>query len=88
MASRKTVGRGPLLATMLTILLSAWSDCGYAQTPDAAEQEALRRRPGRDVPTAAPVLEPLRPATPTQFVAMPDRWRIVENIGVHERWLS
>ncbi|MFT4570620.1 MAG: hypothetical protein ACI91F_001497, partial [Candidatus Binatia bacterium] len=59
-------------------------------TPGAenAPQPVRRRRPGHDgdtrlnrrVPTTAPA------GTPPDFISIPDRWRIIESVGVHERW--
>lgn len=61
-----------------------------------AEEEPVQRRPGPagepvplpDVPPPDPTaVEPPRPdAFPGDFLPLPDRWRIVEGLGVNERW--
>jgi len=56
----------------------------------------LRRRPGE--PPPAPYVEPpadpnalprpdfRQPNLPKEFVPVPDRWRLIESIGVNEKW--
>lgn len=51
-----------------------------------ATLEADRRRPGRKAAEGEPPLEPLREYESSPFISIPDRWRIVENVGVRERW--
>lgn len=57
----------------------------------------LRRRPGAPSPEPAPepeevprdptaVSPPPPSAFPDDFIPVPDRWRLVENLGVNERW--
>lgn len=54
------------------------------RTPgEPTEPSETRDKPKRDAPPVAP---PKPRVAPPDFVAMPDRWRIVENIGVNERW--
>jgi hypothetical protein len=45
-----------------------------------------RRRPGSDPSTEPGPLPPPEPALPYEFVPVPDRWRLVESIGVNQRW--
>jgi hypothetical protein len=58
-----------------------------AQAPAPPEPKILRRRPGSP-PESEPGPEPPPPlpALPSEFVPVPDRWRLVEGIGVHEHW--
>jgi len=65
-----------------------------AQDQTAQDQdENARRRPGRaeeerrDLPPIDPkaVAPPAR-ALPRETIPIPDRWRIVESIGVNEKW--
>ncbi len=60
---------------------------GVEDTPATGDTgpDILRRRPGAGAPSpTAPDLPP--PALPAEFVPVPDRWRIVESLGVSERW--
>lgn len=70
---------------------------GLAQEVDFNEPatvESLRRRPGRDPapPPAPPPVDPARVSAPSpdafpeDFVPIPDRWRLVEGLGLNERW--
>ncbi len=60
----------------------------------AADRSGARRRPGRPPPIyqdALPEIDPTavpppRPALPGETIPVPDRWRLVEQFGVHERW--
>ncbi|HYC56646.1 MAG TPA: hypothetical protein VEL28_17080, partial [Candidatus Binatia bacterium] len=54
-----------------------------------SETEPLRRRPGQPEEAPRPVrLPPLRAVEGDPFTAIPDRWRIMENLGVRERWFD
>jgi hypothetical protein len=68
--------------------------------PSGAHDELLaqddqRRRPGV-APRAAPVEPPADPravppptaADPSEFLPIPDRWRLIEALGVKERWFD
>jgi hypothetical protein len=64
--------------------------------PDAP-QEQPRRRPGRpqDLPPAEPpqqnkgaINAPPPDAFPVDQVPIPDRWRLIEAVGVHARWFD
>jgi hypothetical protein len=46
----------------------------------------LRRRPGSAPESEPGPAPPPLPALPSDFVPVPDRWRLVEGIGVHEHW--
>ena len=64
--------------------------------PDAETVVAqVQRRPGPSQPIPAPPEPPVDPtavpappptAFPDDFIPVPDRWRIIENLGVNERW--
>jgi len=55
--------------------------------------EAQRRRPGTEPPRPeAPIpvdpaaVPPPDPNLPREFIPIPDRWRLIESIGVNEKW--
>ena len=60
----------------------------------AAEQDDVRRRPGRPAqPRELPPVDPTAVgppsrALPRETIPIPDRWRIVESIGVKDNWLD
>ncbi len=60
--------------------------------PVAVESEDARRRPGRPTAPKAPTVPspcaptPRPPVQDALPMPVPDRWRIVESIGVNERW--
>jgi hypothetical protein len=59
--------------------------------PPAESDGAARRRPGRATAPAAPAAPACPPAPRAVLqdalpIPVPDRWRIVESIGVEERW--
>ena len=66
------------------------------QTPGADPDAPVRRRPGwieaypppvtQDNPGA--VRAPPPEAFPTDHLPIPDRWRLIETVGVHERWFD
>ncbi len=51
-----------------------------------ADDTILRRRPGSPPESEPGPAPPPLPALPSDFVPVPDRWRLVEGIGVNERW--
>jgi len=68
-------------------------------TPDVAEPPPLegRRRPGQveplppaEIPQRNPnaVSAPPPDAFPTDQLPLPDRWRVIEAVGVHSRWID
>jgi hypothetical protein len=70
-----------------------------ADQPAAPPDEPLpqRRRPGQPQPPPAPQPVPGNPnaiaapppeAFPTDMVPVPDRWRLIESVGVHARWFD
>jgi hypothetical protein len=67
-----------ILRTLLLLALAA----GNA----LADDTILRRRPGSPPESEPGPAPPPVPALPSDFVPVPDRWRLVEGIGVHERW--
>lgn len=95
-------GAGALWAGLLAagLALATTAPAQQAQPAPAAEPRAgagtadepstpegvLRRRPGSKPQSEPGALPPPLPALPAEFVPVPDRWRIVESIGVHERW--
>ena len=67
-----------ILRTLLLLALAAGSAL--------ADDTILRRRPGSPPESEPGPAPPPVPALPSDFVPVPDRWRLVEGIGVHERW--
>lgn len=96
---RRTRARRPRhVATAALLALAACAaHHARAQEPnfnEPATVESLRQRPGRE-PPPPPVPPPVDPtrvtpppasAFPEDFVPVPDRWRLVEGLGVNERW--
>jgi len=62
------------------------ADAGFGGPPQPPDR-VLRRRPGSP-PESEPGPEPPPPlpALPSEFVPVPDRWRLVQGLGVEERW--
>lgn len=65
------------------------------QVVDARDQDSDRRRPGRpeqqrrELPPIDPnAVAPPSRALPRETIPVPDRWRIVESIGVKDNWLD
>jgi hypothetical protein len=67
-----------------------------AASADQPEPEPPRRRPGQE-PQAPPQPVPGNPnavaapppeAFPTDQIPIPDRWRLIEAVGVHSRWFD
>ena len=79
---------------------SAAADPPAAAAPDASVDPAPlegRRRPGRrpalppaEIPQRNPnaVSSPPPEAFPTDQLPIPDRWRLIEAVGVHSRWFD
>ncbi len=67
---------------------------GPGDTVLAQEEPGARRRPGRppqdreeEFPTIDPAaVSPPLPNLPRETIAVPDRWRLIETLGVNERW--
>jgi len=72
------------LACIGIVALALWLAAPTAAV--AQDTQAPRRRPGHPEQDVAPLLEPLRPLQGEPFTSLPDRWRIIENLGVRERW--
>lgn len=71
-----------LCVLALTLVLAIAGASARAQ-----EEPPPRRRPGQKVEQApAPLPPPQAYATPPDLLPVPDRWRIVESIGVKQRW--
>lgn len=95
---RAAVARPIVLSLIVVgVGLAQGSRSSTAQQPNYNEPatiESLRQRPGREPkpPPAPPPVDPTRvsppPASafPEDFVPVPDRWRLVEGLGVNERW--
>ena len=72
------------------ILLLVPESTAVAGPPD--DPENMRRRPGpaevrRPLPPIDPsAVPPPSPALPRETLPVPDRWRLVDSIGVKERW--
>jgi hypothetical protein len=81
-----------------TLVMAQGLATGSAQGQVAEEPTTTRpeiqRRPGAPEPAPQPAtpIDPSAPsppppdAFPGDFVPLPDRWRLVENLGVNERW--
>lgn len=75
-----------------TLALAAWIPAAYAAQPDPGiDDESARRRTGpvekRVLPPIDPnAVEPPSPALPRETIPMPDRWRLVDALGVRARW--
>lgn len=83
------------MTVSLALLLAMGASATVAVDAEAASEPA-RRRPGptRELPPAVQqanegaVRAPPPEAFPVDQVPVPDRWRLVENIGVKERWFD
>ena len=74
-------------------LLRAGPDIRYQSSGVGLYAQADRRRPGKPVRKKEPLppvdpeaVPPPSPNLPREFIPVPDRWRIVEAIGVNEKW--
>ena len=89
------------LLPLLAALVAAGGAQAQSQppAPSPADDETVvaqvQRRPGPSQPIPAPPEPPVDPtavpappptAFPDDFIPVPDRWRIIENLGVNERW--
>ena len=78
-------------AALMLLLMSGAVD---AAPPPVEAPDTTRRRPGpsRDLPppiqqqNEGAVRAPPPEAFPTDHIPVPDRWRLIENLGVKERW--
>ena len=84
----------------LLLALAASATAGSALAEDAAstgevQVAQVQRRPGPSQPIPPPPEPPTDPtavtvpppeAFPNDFIPVPDRWRIMENLGFNERW--
>lgn len=68
-------------------------DIRYQSSGVGLYAQADRRRPGRAPRKSEPLppvdpeaVPPPSPNLPAEFIPVPDRWRIVEAIGVNEKW--
>lgn len=86
-----------LLAGLLLVAVPSWSQQEGPQELAGAQgaqcrghAEPMRRRPGRPPPAMPPCdgvgLAPAVWSDLPDFVAVPDRWRIVSSLGYAERW--
>ena len=89
------------LLPLLAALVAAGGAQAQSQPPAPGAPDAetvvaqVQRRPGPSQPIPAPPEPPVDPtavpappptAFPDDFIPVPDRWRIIENLGVNERW--
>ncbi len=74
-----------------SVLLAA-ALAAYGNAPAAQEQDpVLRRRPGAESVPDLPPIDPTAVAPPTraqprETLPIPDRWRLVDAVGVQTRW--
>ena len=94
---RPTQALLPLLAALVAAGGAQAQSQPPAPTPadDETVVAQVQRRPGPSQPIPAPPEPPVDPtavpappptAFPDDFIPVPDRWRIIENLGVNERW--
>jgi hypothetical protein len=89
------------LLPLLAALVAAGGAQAQSQPQSQADADGdvlvaqVQRRPGPSQPIPPPPEPPVDPgavaapppsAFPEDFVPVPDRWRIIENLGVNERW--
>jgi hypothetical protein len=91
LATAAPAGRARAADAIGDLLLAA------AQPADQPAPDEPRRRPGQVQPAPAPQPVPGNPnaiaapppeAFPTDQVPIPDRWRLIEAVGVHSRWFD
>jgi hypothetical protein len=83
-------------ATVSAMMLQGAPAAAQRPEPSAPPPEEARRRPGREQIFPAPIRQanpgavraPPPEAFPRDEVPLPDRWRLVEAIGVHSRWFD
>ena len=89
---RKMPFTKPILKVMVLALLGASLSSNYAQTPVTKEDAVDRERPQStplkyELPPIDPKqVSPPTPLMPREMVSVPDRWRIVESLGVKFPW--
>ena len=95
-------GRMPTLLLALACVAGAAGPAAAADAPDPSQaanpSQAVddRRRPGYQPAYPAPVTQenagavsaPPPDAFPTDQLPVPDRWRLIEALGVHARWFD
>jgi len=87
----------PLALAMLAAMCTAIAmpaGKARAQAVDPAQRPEIQRRPGTPAPVPQPPQPPSNPsavsppepgAFPGDFIPLPDRWRLMEDLGVSER---
>ena len=86
-----------VIGDLLAAAVAAPGEPPPASSPPAPSPEDQRLRPGRpeDLPPAETIQQnkgavsaPPPDAFPTDMVPIPDRWRLIEAVGVHSRWFD
>ncbi len=89
---RKMPFTKPILKVMVLALLGVSLSSNYAQTAATTSDEVERERPQStplkyELPPIDPKqVSPPSPLLPRELVSVPDRWRIVESLGVKFPW--
>jgi hypothetical protein len=60
--------------------------CVFTSGVALADDTVLRRRPGSPPESEPGPAPPPLPALPSDYIPVPDRWRLMEGLGVHEHW--
>jgi hypothetical protein len=82
----------PILNVLVLTLVGVSLSSNYAQTPVTPNDEVDRQRPQSaplkyELPPIDPKqVSPPSPLLPRELVSVPDRWRIVESLGVKFPW--
>ena len=94
MRGRLSLACATLVMAPVVVALPTGSAQGQVAEEPATTRPEIQRRPGapEPAPQPAPPIDPSAPsppppdAFPGDFVPLPDRWRLVEDLGVNERW--
>jgi hypothetical protein len=94
MRCRLSLACATLVMAPVVVALPTGSAQGQVAEEPATTRPEIQRRPGapEPAPQPAPPIDPSAPsppppdAFPGDFVPLPDRWRLVEDLGVNERW--
>jgi hypothetical protein len=94
MRRRLSLACATLVMAPVVVAIPTGSAHGQVAEEPATTRPEIQRRPGapEPAPQPAPPIDPSAPsppppdAFPGDFVPLPDRWRLVEDLGVNERW--